>query len=1188
MLSEILTSLRAKLLTSSSLAQETVRDGQTLTNGFFQSVVVDNTPAFILNNDLARFLNFGQVETNDADAAVSVEAEDVQVFNFRSGSIDANGAAAAGVEVTDGSSADIRNFGSIAGEQNGVEFSGANSSGTLDNFRGGVISSDSRAVEIEGEGISVRNFGDIVGTGDQRNGTIYTNATAEDVSISNFGGATIDAGADNSGAGISLQVGDEVGDVVSNTIFNGFGATIQGRGQEAANTGGAGDGIRIDDGAEGAVSDTDIVNSGLISSESNQGTAGGIRIADGVSAEGRILNTSTGTIEGVRNGLYIGEGEHDLDVLNFGTIQSGSRAVNIDGTGVDLLNGGDILGTGDQRNGTVYADGTADDFSVTNVASGIIDAGEGNLGSGFAAEIGGAEDGANTFDIDTAGTIQGRGNGAASTGLAGDGVRIGNPGNAGTFDGSIANTGEFLSEGANGTVAGFRAVNGVNFQGTLSNAGTIAGVQNGVYFGTGDHAGGSFVNTGLVSSDSRALNIDGNGLSVENAGTILGTGDQRNGTVYADGTADNYTFTNTGLVDAGLGNNGSAVSLQTGDVDGDVVSAAIFNEGILQGRGDAEAGNTVGDGLRLFSNQDDASFAGLVQNEGVIAGSQDSDAAAGIRIDGGLSLLGAIINEGEITGRVNAIDARDAGDVTFVNDDEGVVNGNVLLGTGDDIVVDLGQINGVVNGGAGDDVLIAGDGDNVLVGGLGNDFIEGGDGFDTADFSDLDVAVTVALDENGNGTATRETGFSVSVDDVVVEQNFVDLALAGDLYYNVHTADFPGGEIRGQLFVVSDTGRGHDRVIELAGSLDAAQEPGQTSDSEATGEATLTISFNEQGDILYSSELSVTGLNEADLQTPVPGAVSAIHLHNAPVGTNGPIVQDTLVDAGGVIDAAAALGISGADVIDEVVETDILSSIERVVGSDDIDTVDLSAFNGVTIDLDVNTPQPGPASQEGVIRVDGEVVVEVADFENVRGSGGDDLILGNNEINVLEGLGGNDSIHSFGGADTIDGGDGIDTALFSAGGGVIVDLDEDGNAIAQINAPEGALIDTVLNFENINGSNNAGSANGGADVLSGNSGANQLNGQAGDDVLNGEGGNDILIGGAGSDTFTFEGNFGNDVINDFEVGIDRLDFSDFGDTFADQIDVADVDSGTLLTLGDSGSVLLAGVNDFDFDDDFVS
>ncbi|WP_299043592.1 CHRD domain-containing protein [uncultured Tateyamaria sp.] len=1234
MLSEILASLRARLLTTSTLAQETVRDGQTLTNGFFQSTVVDNTPAFVLNNDLARFLNFGDVETNGAPSAVSVEANDVQVFNFRTGSIEANGDGATGIEVTDGSSADIRNFGSIAGELNAVEFSGPNSSGTLDNFRGGVISSDSRAVEIEGDGISVRNFGDIVGTGNQRNGTIYTNATAEDVSISNFTGGTIDAGEGNDGAGLSFQVGDEAGDVVSNTVFNGFGATIQGRGQAASDTPGAGDGIRLNNGADGAVSDTDIVNSGLISSESNQGTAGGIRIADGLSAEGRILNTSTGVIEGVRNGLYIGEGDHDLDVLNFGTIQSDSRAVNIDGTGVDLTNGGDILGTGDQRNGTVYADGTADDFSVSNLANGTIDAGEGNQGSGFGAEIGGAEDGANTFALDNdgiiqgrgnaaagtplagdgvrignvgnsgttdatitnsgailsegangtvagvrvvnginfqgelsnsgliagvqngvyfgtgdhtdgvfineeggvvssdsralnidgtglsvnnagtiigtddqrngtayadgtaddfavvnsglidagqgnqgsgfgaeiggaedgantfalnnSGTIQGRGNAAAGTPLAGDGVRIGNVGNSGTTDATITNSGAILSEGANGTVAGVRVVNGINFQGTLTNAGVIAGVQNGVYFGTGDHTGGSFVNSGIVSSDSRALNIDGEGLEVVNSGAILGTGDQRNGTVYADGTADNYTFTNTGTVDAGLGNNGSAVSLQTGDIAGDVVSAAIFNEGVFQGRGDATEGNQVGDGLRLFSNREDASFAGLVQNEGVIAGSADSDAAAGIRIDGGLNLLGAILNEGEISGTVNAIDARDAGDVTFVNDDAGVVNGNVLLGEGQDIVVDLGQINGVIDGGAGDDVLIAGQGDNVIVGGLGNDFIEGGEGIDTADFSDQDVAVTVNLGANGNGTATRETGFSVSVQDVVVGASlqptanigdaagFVSEALAGNLYYNIHTSDFPGGEIRGQLLVVSDTGQGHDRVIELAGSLDAAQEPGPTSDSAATGEATLTIRFNEAGEVVYSSELTVTGLNEADLQTPVPGVVSAIHLHNAPAGINGPIAQDTLVDAGATIDAQAPTGVSGLDVIAEVVETDILSSIENVIGSDD-----------------------------------------------------GDIIIGSNADNTLSG--------------------------------------EDG-----------------------------------------------------DDNLNGGAGDDVLIGGEGSDTFTFEGLFGNDTVNDFESGVDRLDFSDFGPDFRDQLVVETTDEGALLTLGQNGSVLLAGVSGVDTEDDFIA
>ncbi|MEM9247409.1 MAG: CHRD domain-containing protein [Pseudomonadota bacterium] len=1214
MLSEFLADLRARLLNTTSIAQETNRDGQTLNNGFFQSSIVENTPAFVLDNDASRFLNFGQVETNGAASAVSVEAEDVQVFNFRTGSIEANGADATGLEVTDGNSANIRNFGSVFGEFNGVEFSGPSSSGTLTNFRGGVIASADRAVEIEGDGVTVRNFGDIVGTDSQRNGTIYTNGSAENVSVQNFAGGTIDAGEGNSGAGISLQVGDTSNDVVSNAILNGFGATIQGRGAAASDTGAAGDGIRFDDGAPGAVSDTSVVNSGLISSESTNGTTAGIRIADGLNAEGRILNTSTGVIEGTQNGLYIGEGAHDLDVQNFGVIQSGSRAVNIDGSGVALLNGGDILGTGDQRNGTVYADGTADDFSVSNIASGTIDAGEGNQGSGFGAEIGGATDGANTFVLNNDGVIQGRGNAAAGLGQAGDGVRIGNVGNTGTFDGEITNSGEILSEGANGTVAGVRAVNGVNFQGTLSNVGLIAGAQNGVYFGTGDHTGGSFVNEagGVVRSDSRALNVDGTGLAVENAGAILGTGDQRNGTVYADGTADRYSFTNSGTVDAGVGNDGSGVSLQTGDVAGDLVSAAIFNEdgGVIQGRGTAETGATIGDGLRLFSGEDDARFVGVVQNEGLIAGSDTSDVAAGLRIDGGLELLGAIINEGEIRGTVNAIDALDAGNVTFVNDDDGIVNGNVSLGAGDDIVVDLGQINGVVDGAAGDDVLIAGSGDNVLIGGLGNDFIEGGAGFDTADFSDLDVAITVDLNENGNGTVTRDTGFSIVTEEVLLPNDasasvqdtnvndaasFLSEALQGNFYFNIHTTDVRGGEIRGQLDTVArdDTVDGV-RTIVLTGDLDAAQEVGTGSLSTATGAGTLTISVNEAtGAVSYTSELSVVGLNEADLQTPAPGVASAIHLHNAARGENGGIVRDTFVDAGAAVNGTVLAGASGRDVIDNQIEVDVLSSIERVIGSDDSDTVNLAGFNGVTVDLDLSGPaanaaaQGGEGPQDGAIIVDGAIVAEVDDFENVLGSNGDDLILGNNEINVLEGLGGNDRIHSFGGADTIDGGEGTDTALFTAGPGVIVDLDDSGNAIAQVNAPDGAILDTVLNFENVNGSNNVDSPNAGADVLSGNALSNTLSGQAGNDVLNGEGGDDLLIGGAGddiliggsgADTFAFAPGFGTDVVRDFQLGIDRLDFSDFGPDFDPQASISQDETGAVFSFGSQGGVHLEGVN----------
>jgi len=52
---------------------------------------------------------------------------------------------------------------------------------------------------------------------------------------------------------------------------------------------------------------------------------------------------------------------------------------------VNNLAGGSIIGTGNQRNGTVYADATAQDFVLNN--EGTIDAGAGNEGAGFSAEL---------------------------------------------------------------------------------------------------------------------------------------------------------------------------------------------------------------------------------------------------------------------------------------------------------------------------------------------------------------------------------------------------------------------------------------------------------------------------------------------------------------------------------------------------------------------------------------------------------------------------------------------------------------------------------------------------------------------------------------------------------------------------------------------------------------------------------
>ncbi|NER83933.1 MAG: calcium-binding protein, partial [Leptolyngbya sp. SIO1D8] len=261
--------------------------------------------------------------------------------------------------------------------------------------------------------------------------------------------------------------------------------------------------------------------------------------------------------------------------------------------------------------------------------------------------------------------------------------------------------------------------------------------------------------------------------------------------------------------------------------------------------------------------------------------------------------------------------------------------------------------------------------------------------------------------------------------------------------------------------------------------------------------------------------------------------------------------------------------------------------VSRIDGGEGIDAIDLSGQSaGVVIDLDLNTPTPGPATQDGAILdvPGGNVVVEVDNFENVIGTAFDDLILGNNEINVLEGGAGNDAIHSFAGADTLDGGEGIDTALFTAGGGVTVDLDEAGNATSSFG-------DTLISFENINGSGT------GNDNISGNSGANVLNGQGGDDTLNGEGGTDTLLGGAGNDvliggadvdvltggtgfdTFRFEDNSGNDQVTDFVFTDDALDVSAFFNDAEVALGAASqVGIDTLVDLDDNNSVLLLGVN----------
>ena len=624
-----------------------VRSGQNLQTGDQNSVVTEGV------------LNTVVVEEN-----ASIESNNTAV--------EANGLASI-----------VLNQGTIAGGVNGVSATG----NRFRLFNRGTIASDSRAVDIsDGDGSIVVNSGSILGTDDQRNGTLYVDGTVDNFRLLNQRSGVIDAGEGNLGDAVSVQVGaandptSERINIVNNGLFQGRGdgPEVFANGARVGANGSSG--LRFFNGSgqpETAVSGS-VINNGTITAEVNVGFLGGLVVEDGVGFNGQIINGRNGLINGPRNGLYIGNADHDLTIRNFGTIQSGSRAVNIDGTGVDLLNNGTIIGTGNQRNGTVYSDATAENYRIFNGPNGLIDAGVGNQGAGIALQTGEVAGDVVHSTLTNLGTIQGRGQAAANVGLAGDGLRIfsGVDGGGTVYRGNIFNRGDILSESTQGATAAVRFSNGLAYQGTLTNArgGLIDGAQNGLYFGDAEHDA-TVVNQGTIQSGSRAVNIDGSGVDLRNFGQILGTGDQRNGTVYSDATAEDYSIFNgrSGLIDAGEGNQGAGIALQTGEVAGDVVHATLVNQGTIQGRGQAAANvGLAGDGLRIFSGVDGGGtvYRGNIFNQGDILSESTQGATAAVRFSNGLAYEGTLTNArgGLIDGAQNGLYFGDAEhDATVIN-----------------------------------------------------------------------------------------------------------------------------------------------------------------------------------------------------------------------------------------------------------------------------------------------------------------------------------------------------------------------------------------------------------------------------------------------------------------------------------------------------------------------------------------
>lgn len=97
----------------------------------------------------------------------------------------------------------------------------------------------------------------------------------------------------------------------------------------------------------------------------------------------------------------------------------------------------------------------------------------------------------------------------------------------------------------------------------------------------------------------------------------------------------------------------------------------------------------------------------------------------------------------------------------------------------------------------------------------------------------------------------------------------------------------------------------------------------------------------------------------------------------------------------------------------------------------------------------------------------------------------------------------------------------------------------------------------------------------GNDTLRGNALANRLEGGAGDDWFDGGGAQDTLLGGAGADVFALRPGSGTDIVEDFQLGLDRLQLTDL-DPATGFFSVIPEGTGVVFEAADA-RVWLAGV-----------
>ena len=478
-----------------------------------------------------------------------------------------------------------------------------------------------------------------------------------------------------------------------------------------------------------------------------------------------------------------------------------------------------------------------------------------------------------------------------------------------------------------------------------------------------------------------------------------------------------------------------------------------------------------------------------------------------------------------------------------------------------DVYVSIENLTGT----AFNDTLIGDGAANVLTAGAGDDTLEGLSSGDTFNGGTGINTVTYANSVNGV-TSSLTTTFSAGP--IVTQTNDA----AGDTYNSIQnlTGSAQADTLIGDSLVNRlDGGTGDDTLEGMAGGDSLVGGDGNDTASYDHASAYVVASLTgglviSQGDAAGDSfdhieNLTGTAFNDTligdDYVNILTGGAGDDSLEGLNSGDRfiGDTGLDTVSYANSALGVVSSLTLSSAFTVGAAVTQtndaagDTYDTMENLAGSRFVDTLIGDAQDNQLDGKDGNDILEGMAGADSLIGGNGTdtatyehsitgVVASMTlglagivnsgdaagdtynSIENLTGTDFNDTLIGNNVANVIFGGADDDILEGLGGSDTLNGGAGINTASYEhaldlgGGAGVVASLS---TFMSPTVATGDALGDIYVNIRNLTGS----AFN---DTLIGNDLANVLTGGTGDDKLVGRDGADTLEGGLGSDTASYE------------------------------------------------------------------